>query len=95
MSIPKFPALSIGLLTSLLAAITQVQAQLAGHENTPLQWALIVVPAVAGFLVHNLVVPVKTIRDILTGVSTTTAAVTELANKVDVAISDTPVSHSR
>ena len=92
MNIPKEPAVLIGLVMSILAGITQVMSQTADQSLTPWQWATIVLPLVVGIITRYQVVPVATVKDIITKARDTAGAVTELANVTATAIEDTPAA---
>lgn len=90
MSIPKEPAVLIGFIMAVLSALTSIVAQSAGQSLSPIQWATIVFPLVAGIVTRYHVVPVDTVRSIITSAKTTGGAVIQLANVTATAIDDTP-----
>ncbi len=87
----KFPALSLSASAGLVTAVLAVweSANATGATNW---WLLVLglIPVVAGALTHNAVVPVETVRTAIVRARTAAAAITELADKVDVATSDRP-----
>ena len=91
MKIPKEPALILGLVGSIVAFILQVMSQVEGQTLTLGQWATIVVPGAFGILTRFQVVPVETVRSIVTTATGAGTAVVELGAKVGVAIEDTVV----
>lgn len=91
--IKKYPALSwttiAGVVSGLIAAWESANS--TGATNLWLL-AIAAVPIIAGALTHASVVPVDSVRTVIARARTASAAVTELANKVDVAVGDRPGS---
>lgn len=93
MKFSREPAVLIGLIMSILSAITEA-LQAANADGEFNAWVLIrvLLPLLAGIATRYLVVPVEVVRQFITSARTTTEAVNDLANKVDVAITDRPGS---
>ena len=87
----KYPALS---WTTIAGAVSAGVAMWESANSTgSTNWYLLVVgliPIIAGTLTHASVVPVESVRTVIARARTASAAVTELANKVDVAVTDRP-----
>lgn len=83
------PAVIAGLVASLAAALVEILG--AADTGNGISWQTVVVvglPLLAGILTRFNVVPVETIRTVISGSRSATAAVADLANRVDVAVTD-------
>jgi ACR3 family arsenite efflux pump ArsB len=87
----KEPAVLIGIAAAVVAAVSEAirQATTNGQLNG---WTLVVilVPLLAGILTRYNVIPVETVRAVISQARTTSVAVNDLADKVDVATADRP-----
>lgn len=90
----KEPAVIFALVAALAAAAAEiVQAgQSAGGFDV---WSAVLVglPLVAGILTRYAVVPVETVREAIGRARSANQAVTELANRVDVAVPQRPATN--
>jgi ACR3 family arsenite efflux pump ArsB len=90
-SLTKQPAVLLALLAALANAIVAaVEAgSVSGAFN--ITTALLVgIPLVAGVLTRFSVVPVETVREAIAGARSASAAVTDLANRVELSTADRP-----
>jgi hypothetical protein len=89
----KEPAVIIGIAAAVVAAVSEAlrQSTTAAGLNV---WTLVVVlvPLLAGIATRYNVIPVETVREVIGRARTTTVAVNELADKVDVATADRPTA---
>jgi hypothetical protein len=87
----KEPAVLIGIAAAVVAAVSEAirQATTNGQLNG---WTLVVilVPLLASIATRYNVIPVETVRAVITEARTKTVAVNDLADKVDVATADRP-----
>jgi hypothetical protein len=87
----KEPAVLIGIAAAVVAAVSEAlrQSSVNGSLNV---WTLVVVlvPLLAGIATRYNVIPVGTVREAIGRARTTTEAVNDLADKVDVATADRP-----
>lgn len=84
----KEPAVLIALVAAAVAAAAQIQQAAAGGG----WWAAVAVaaPLLAGILTRYKVVPAEAVRAVISRARSTSAAVSELADRVDVAVGDRP-----
>lgn len=87
----RYPALSLAVISGFVTAALAAW-QSANATGTTNWWLflLTLIPAAAGAATHSSVVPVDTVRRIITEARSAASAVTALANAVDVATSDRP-----
>ena len=91
MKLSKEPAVLLGFVGAIIAAVTEA-LDAANAGGTLDVWTLVVVlvPLLAGIATRYLVVSAETVRETLTRARTATQAVNDLADRVDVAVQDRP-----
>lgn len=95
MNIPKEPALLIGLVMALLGVVANVVELSSGGTVSVVGIATVVLPALAGILTRFNVIPVATVKEVVTTAQTAGAAVVDLADKVGAAVNELPADARR
>lgn len=91
MKLTKEPAVVLGLVAAVAAAIVQaLEASSAGGSLDVWTLVLVLVPLLAGVGTRFAVIPVQTVKDVIARADTATEAVGDLSRRVDVAITDQP-----
>lgn len=93
LSLTKQPAVLLALIAALANAIVAaVEAGSVSGAFNVTTALLVGIPLVAGVLTRFSVVPVETVREVITSARSASAAVSDLANRVELSTTNRPAN---